>query len=57
VGDKAYLIRFKDADLQPNIVVAADIELHGEHSIFLKSDGSLAALYLFGIVKSWSEID
>jgi hypothetical protein len=57
VRDKAHLIRFKGIGLPPDIVIAAKIEFHGEHWVFLKSDGTLAALHLMEIVESWSEID
>jgi hypothetical protein len=38
-------------------VYAAGVELHGEHLVFLKSDGTLAALFVLEIVESWSEIE
>jgi hypothetical protein len=56
--DKAYLIRFKGPDPMPSEhVYAAGVELHGEHLVFLKSDGTLAALFVLEIVESWSEIE
>jgi hypothetical protein len=54
--DKAYLIKFKETDVPPHLVIAARIEFHGEHLVFLKSDGTLAALCVLKIVESWSEI-
>ena len=57
VPDKAYLIRFKGTDLPPDLVIAANIEVHGEHVVFLRSDGTLAALYVLEIVDSWSEVN
>jgi hypothetical protein len=57
VPDKAYLIRFKGADLPPDLVIAANVEIHGEHLVFLRADGSLAALFVLAIVESWSEVD
>jgi hypothetical protein len=55
--DKAYLIRFKGADpASPELVIAAKIEFQGEHVVFLKSDGTLAALFVLENVESWSEI-
>jgi hypothetical protein len=44
--NKAYLVRFKGADLPPELVVAETIEFQGEHLVFLRSDGSLAALFV-----------
>jgi hypothetical protein len=56
MSDRAYLIRFKGTDLEPDIVTAASVEFQGEHLVFLKSDGTLAALFVLEIVESWSEI-
>jgi uncharacterized protein GlcG (DUF336 family) len=54
--DKTYLITFNDPDLAPRFVTAASVEIHGEHLAFIRSDGALSALFLFEIVKNWSEI-
>jgi hypothetical protein len=54
--DTAYLVRFKRADLPPELVIAENIEFHGDHLVFLRSDGSLAALVVLEIVQSWSEV-
>jgi hypothetical protein len=56
MSDKEYLIRFKETDLAPVLVIAASVEFHGENIVFLKSDGTLAALFVLEIVESWSEI-
>jgi hypothetical protein len=53
--DKLYLIRFKASELTFHAVVAARAEIHGEHLLFLRSDGKLAALFLLEIVENWSE--
>jgi hypothetical protein len=42
--DKLYLIRFKGSDVSIHVVIAARAEIHGEHLVFLRSDGNLAAL-------------
>jgi hypothetical protein len=55
MADTAYLVQFKKADLPPELVVAETIEFHGEHLVFLRPDGSLAALFVLEIVESWSE--
>jgi hypothetical protein len=52
----AYLVRYKGVDLPPELVIAEKIEFHGEHLVFLRSDGSLAALFVLEIVESWSEV-
>lgn len=38
-------------------VRAATIECHGEHLVFLNSDGKLAALFLMEMVESWNVIN
>jgi hypothetical protein len=56
MADTAYLVRFKGGDLVPELVIAERTEFHGEHLVFLRSDGSLAALFVLEIVESWSEV-
>jgi hypothetical protein len=56
MADTAYLVRFKGADFPPELVMAETIEFHGEHLVFKRSDGALAALFLLEIVESWSEV-
>jgi hypothetical protein len=57
VPGKGYLIRFRRSDLTTQLVVAARPEIHGEHLLFFRSDGSLAALFLLETVETWSETD
>jgi hypothetical protein len=52
----AYLVRFKGADPPPEVVIAETIEFHGEHIVFLGSEGSLAALFVLEKVESLSEV-
>jgi hypothetical protein len=56
MADTAYLVRYKRADPPPELVIAEKIEFHGEHLAFLKSDGSLAALFVEETIESWSEV-
>jgi hypothetical protein len=56
MAETAYLVRFKGADPPPELVIAEAIEFQGEHLVFLRSDGSLAALFVLEIVESWSEV-
>jgi hypothetical protein len=56
MADRAYLVRFKGADPPPELVIAESIEFHGEHLVFLRSDGSLAALFVLDNVEDWSEV-
>jgi hypothetical protein len=55
MADTTYLVRFKGADPPPQLVMAETIEFRGEHLVFIRSDGILAALFLLEIVESWSE--
>jgi hypothetical protein len=55
--DKTFLVRLKQADLHSHLVIAANAEIHGEHLVFLRSDGSLAALFVLEVIQSWSEVD
>lgn len=55
--DKTYLVRFKQSNLSPQTVIAASAEIHGEHLVYIRLDGRLAALFILEIVESWSEFD
>jgi hypothetical protein len=57
MSDKLYLIRFKASELICHAVIAARAEIHGEHLVFLRSEGRLAALFLLEIVENWSEFE
>jgi hypothetical protein len=57
MADKTYLVRFKRPEISTQPVIAASVEFHGEHLVFLDSKGELAALFLLEIVESWSESD
>jgi hypothetical protein len=54
--DKTYLVRFKESDMHTQLARAASVEIHGDHLVFLRSDGELSALFLLEIVKDWSEV-
>jgi hypothetical protein len=56
MNNTTYLVRYKGADPPPEVVMAEKIEFHEEHLVFLRSDGSLAALFVLEIVESWSEV-
>jgi hypothetical protein len=55
MADRAYLVRFKGGDPPTVLVVAEHIEFHSEHMVLLRSDGSLAALFVLESVEDWSE--
>jgi hypothetical protein len=56
VPDKTYLVKFKNPDLAPQLVKAATIEIHGEHLVFCRVDGEIAALFLLEIVEDWEHL-
>ena len=56
MADTVYLVRYKAGDQPPEVVIAETIEFHGEHLVFLRSDGSLAALFVLEIIESWAEV-
>jgi hypothetical protein len=57
MDDKTYLVRFKESGLSPVLVEAGNVEVHGEHLVFLRASGELSAIFLFAIVRDWSKID
>ena len=54
MADKTFLIKFKAAELAVGPVVAATVEIHGDHLILTDSAGGLAALFLMDLVESWT---
>ena len=52
--DQTYLVKLKPRELGLKAVIAARVEIHGEHVALLNSRGKLAALFLIEIVESWS---
>jgi hypothetical protein len=54
--DKTYPGGVKGSDVSPHIVIAASAEIRGEHLVYLRLDGSLAALFMLEIVESWFRI-
>ena len=53
--DHLFLVRLRSHAIQH--VRAARVEIHGERLAFLTSEETLAALFLFSVVESWSEIE
>jgi hypothetical protein len=51
------VVRFEGSDVSPRIVIAASVEIHGEHLVYLRLDGRLVALFMLEMVESWSEFD
>jgi hypothetical protein len=52
--DQTYLVAFKPPSQAIQHVIAAMVEVRGEHLVFLSSEGKLAALVLMEIVQSWN---
>ena len=48
-----YVVRFKGADPPPELVVAEKVEFQGDHLVFLRSDGSLAALFVLENIEAY----
>jgi hypothetical protein len=57
MADRTFLVRFKPAELPPQLIVADRTEFQGEHLVFLNSAGEFVALFVLDIVESWSECE
>jgi hypothetical protein len=55
-SEKTYIVMFKRPEINIQPVIAARAEIHGDHLVFLDSDGRLAALFLLEMVQSWDEV-
>ena len=53
--NKTFLVRLRTNALQH--VRATTVEIHGDHLVFVTAKGKLAALFMFSIVESWTEIE
>ena len=51
-----FLVQNKAPEVSNQIVIAASLEVHDEHLVFLNSEGKLAALFLMVNVESWREV-
>ena len=54
--ENIYMIRFKPAEISTHTMVAAKVEIHGEHLVLLNAQGKISALFLMDTVESWSQI-
>jgi hypothetical protein len=52
--DQTYLVALKLPTRTVQHVIAASLEIHGEHLGFFNAEGELAALFLLEIVQSWN---
>jgi hypothetical protein len=57
MADRTYLVALKPPYIPLQHVVAATIEVHGEHLVFLAANGKLAALFLLDVVQSWNVLE
>jgi hypothetical protein len=55
--DKRYCVRIRAPQQSCYVVIAATAEVHGEHLVFLNSEGQPLFLFLLEIVESWCESD
>jgi hypothetical protein len=55
IGEKTYLVRFKNPAISMQPVIASRAEIQGDHIVMHDSEGRLVALFWMGIVESWSE--
>lgn len=49
--DHSYRVRLTTQPVQH--VIASTVQLHGDHLVFLNSNGQLTALFLKNVVESW----
>jgi hypothetical protein len=54
--ERNFLVRFKEPLTAPMLIRALRVETQGEHLVFLRADGRLAALFLLEIVKDWEDL-
>jgi hypothetical protein len=50
--DHSYRVRLKNQTVKH--VIASTVQLHGDHLVFVNSNGQLTALFLKSLVRSWS---
>lgn len=55
MADRRFFIRFKSTQSDIQRVIAERAEVHGEHLVFINSEGEMAAMFLLEIVESWSD--
>jgi hypothetical protein len=54
--EKAYIVKFKRPEISIRPVMAACVEIQGEHLVFVNSEGRLAALFSLEMIQSWNEV-
>jgi hypothetical protein len=54
MAEQTYLVALKPPSQATQHVIAATVEVQGEHLVFLNAEGKLAALFLMEMVESWT---
>jgi hypothetical protein len=54
MAEQTYLVEFKPPSQAIQQVIAVTAEIHGDHLVFLNSEGKLAAVFLMEMVESWT---
>ena len=54
MADQTYLVALKPPSQAVQHVIAATVEVRGEHLVLLNAEGQLAALFLMQIIQNWS---
>jgi hypothetical protein len=52
--DQTYLVALKLRSRAVQHVIAASLEIHGEHLVFFNAEGDWRRLFLLEIVQSWN---
>jgi hypothetical protein len=56
MDEKTYLVCLKPPSFALQQVVAAKVDIYGEHLIFVHLNGTVAAVFLLELVQSWNEL-
>jgi hypothetical protein len=51
--NKRYIVRFKAPEIKSQRLTAANVEVYGDHLVFLNADEKPVGIFLLEIVESW----
>jgi hypothetical protein len=54
MADKRYHLRLRFPKPRLHVVIAASVELHCDHMVFLNSKGELMSLFMLETVEGWT---
>jgi len=54
MADKAYMVRFKQPEINAQHMTAASAEVYGDHLVFLNSNEEPLTFFWLEIVESWT---